>query len=476
MTKLTQKKVKFEWDDKQEAAFQLLKQKLCSAPMLALPEESKDFIVYCDASNKGLGAVLMQREKVVSYASCQLRIHEKNYMTHDLELRAVVFTLFGMENMQCFTMFTMDTITVTHNLSNMIISESGRTKKFLYKVDELRVISGHMLRASGVQIPENNLNILHSIIKDGTLELVDPQELLGSILLATNDLLILELLTGTLFLAALDFLVYTNLITGLSVLLSIGIGSLRGTIAVVVILVKGHTFPTNVKVRPVGYDLLALESKDISGQPRIQSMNHIMTHDPFVENLSRPDGCKSDKVTVPKYMSAFINNKDLPEYRFPWGKRDIVICRSFWLRLSCLNISKLGRLTYQVYFSVNEPKQHWCLSQLEIRTGVVTFYDSLGWASGSRRRWWRRMKNVFPEKLTLYLLMHGIFDSKGISADHYKITYSYASVPFQASLYGNCGIWVCIFTYRLCRNLPMTVDNDPLETALAYPERMLKLF
>nr|GFC36905.1 putative reverse transcriptase domain-containing protein [Tanacetum cinerariifolium] len=63
MTNLTQKKVKFEWVDKQEAAFQLLKQKLCSAAILALPEGSKDFIVYWDASNKGLGAVLMQREK-----------------------------------------------------------------------------------------------------------------------------------------------------------------------------------------------------------------------------------------------------------------------------------------------------------------------------------------------------------------------------------------------------------------------------
>ncbi|GJZ99912.1 phospholipase-like protein [Tanacetum coccineum] len=130
----------------------------------------------------------------------------------------------------------------------------------------------------------------------------------------------------------------------------------------------------------------------------------------------------------------------------------------------------------KVYFPVNEPKQHWCLAQLEIRTGVVTFYDSLGWAGGSRRRWWRRMKKVLPEKLTLYLLMHGIFDSKGISADHYKITYNYASVPFQASLYGDCGIWVCIFIYRLCRNLPVAVDNDPLETALAYRERMLEFF
>ncbi|GJQ99939.1 putative reverse transcriptase domain-containing protein [Tanacetum coccineum] len=93
MTKLTQKGVKFDWGDKQKAAFQLLKQKLCSAPILALPEGSKDFIAYCDASNKGLGAVLMQREKVISYASRQLKIHENNYTTNDLELGAVVFTL-----------------------------------------------------------------------------------------------------------------------------------------------------------------------------------------------------------------------------------------------------------------------------------------------------------------------------------------------------------------------------------------------
>ncbi|GKF50313.1 putative reverse transcriptase domain-containing protein, partial [Tanacetum coccineum] len=93
MTKLTQKKVKFVWGDKQEVAFQLLKQKLCSAPILALPEGSEDFIAYCDASKKGLGAVLMQREKVISYASRQLKIHEKNYTTPDLELGAVVFAL-----------------------------------------------------------------------------------------------------------------------------------------------------------------------------------------------------------------------------------------------------------------------------------------------------------------------------------------------------------------------------------------------
>ncbi|GJS96658.1 putative reverse transcriptase domain-containing protein [Tanacetum coccineum] len=76
-----------------QAAFQQLKQKLYSAPILALPEGSKDFIAYCDASIKGLGTVLMQRDKVIAYASRQLKIHEKNYTTHDLELRAVVFAL-----------------------------------------------------------------------------------------------------------------------------------------------------------------------------------------------------------------------------------------------------------------------------------------------------------------------------------------------------------------------------------------------
>ncbi|GKD84941.1 putative reverse transcriptase domain-containing protein, partial [Tanacetum coccineum] len=93
MTKLTQKKVAFEWGDKQEAAFQTLKTKLCSAPILALPQGAENFIVYCDASHKGLGAVLMQNEKVIAYASRQLKIHEKNYTTHDLELGAVVFAL-----------------------------------------------------------------------------------------------------------------------------------------------------------------------------------------------------------------------------------------------------------------------------------------------------------------------------------------------------------------------------------------------
>ncbi|GJS29541.1 putative reverse transcriptase domain-containing protein [Tanacetum coccineum] len=80
-----------------EEAFQTLKDNLCNAPILSLPEGSKDFVVYCDASNQGFGYVLMQRSKVIAYASWQLKIHEKNYTTHDLELGAVLFSDYDCE-------------------------------------------------------------------------------------------------------------------------------------------------------------------------------------------------------------------------------------------------------------------------------------------------------------------------------------------------------------------------------------------
>ncbi|GJU15082.1 putative reverse transcriptase domain-containing protein [Tanacetum coccineum] len=93
LTKLTQKNKKYIWEKDQETAFQLLKQKHYEAPILALPEGNDDFVIYCDASLQGLGAVLMQKEKVIAYASRQLKPHEENYTTHDLELGAVVFAL-----------------------------------------------------------------------------------------------------------------------------------------------------------------------------------------------------------------------------------------------------------------------------------------------------------------------------------------------------------------------------------------------
>jgi len=93
LTKLTQKEQDFKWNDDCEASFQELKRGLTSAPILFLPNPEKKFEVYCDASGQGLGCVLMQEQKVVAYASRQLRPHEVNYPTHDLELAAIVFAL-----------------------------------------------------------------------------------------------------------------------------------------------------------------------------------------------------------------------------------------------------------------------------------------------------------------------------------------------------------------------------------------------
>nr|AAV43998.1 hypothetical protein [Oryza sativa Japonica Group] len=93
MTRLLQKDVKYKWSEECERSFQELKSHLLSAPILILPDPKKGFQVYCDASKLGLGCVLMQDGKVVAYASRQLRPHEKNYPTHDIELAAVVHAL-----------------------------------------------------------------------------------------------------------------------------------------------------------------------------------------------------------------------------------------------------------------------------------------------------------------------------------------------------------------------------------------------
>ena len=93
MTRLTRKEVKFDWDDRCEEAFQELKRRLTSAPILIVPDRGQGYTVYCDSSRAGLGCVLMQSGRVVAYGSRQLKNYEQNYPTHDMELAAVVFAL-----------------------------------------------------------------------------------------------------------------------------------------------------------------------------------------------------------------------------------------------------------------------------------------------------------------------------------------------------------------------------------------------
>ena len=93
MTRLTRKEVKFDWDDRCEEAFQELKRRLTSAPFLIVPDRRQGYTLYCDASRGGLGCVLMKSRRVVACGSRQLKNHEQNYPTHDMELAAVVFAL-----------------------------------------------------------------------------------------------------------------------------------------------------------------------------------------------------------------------------------------------------------------------------------------------------------------------------------------------------------------------------------------------
>lgn len=93
LTHLTKKNVAFRWGEDQQRDFETLRQRLCEAPILVLPEGLDDFVVYCDASISGLGVVLMQMGRVIAYASRKLMSHKANYPTHDLELGAVVFAL-----------------------------------------------------------------------------------------------------------------------------------------------------------------------------------------------------------------------------------------------------------------------------------------------------------------------------------------------------------------------------------------------
>ncbi|KAL0541099.1 hypothetical protein IC582_021131 [Cucumis melo] len=93
LTALTRKNAKFEWLDKCEQSFQELKKRLVTIPILTLPVTGKKYVIYCDALRQGLDCVLMQEGKVIAYTSRQLKKHEYNYPTHDLELAVVVLAL-----------------------------------------------------------------------------------------------------------------------------------------------------------------------------------------------------------------------------------------------------------------------------------------------------------------------------------------------------------------------------------------------
>ncbi|GJX80278.1 putative reverse transcriptase domain-containing protein [Tanacetum coccineum] len=137
MTKLTQKSVKFDWGEKAEAAFQLLKQKLYSAPILALPKGSENFVVYCDASYKGLGTVLMQWEKVIAYASSQLKVHEKNYTTCDLDIGAKELNMRQHQRLELLSDYDCE---IRYHLGKILNAQAEEIKEKNYITEDLHAM------------------------------------------------------------------------------------------------------------------------------------------------------------------------------------------------------------------------------------------------------------------------------------------------------------------------------------------------
>ncbi|PWA38168.1 ulp1 protease family, C-terminal catalytic domain-containing protein [Artemisia annua] len=250
--------------------------------------------------------------------------------------------------------------------------------------------------------------------------------------------------------------------------------------------------------------------------------------EPFIENLSRARRSKPFKVTVPAYFKKWLNEAPpKAQFFFPWGDENNVVDRRFWECLLGTGAWSAGWLrdehldvwvdlmwvhrpsdadwamaggffsacvmdgnlrgywangvkypvswcdVEKVLFPINEPRKHWALGELHIRTGVVTIYDSFRRHSYKHTWWNKTMPEVFGYRLPKYLKEHGVLSAKGIETDGYAITWKYAdNVPQQCTDYGDCGIWVCINLYRLCHNMSLNAE-DPAKTAIAYRERMV---
>ncbi|WVZ80573.1 hypothetical protein U9M48_028039 [Paspalum notatum var. saurae] len=146
LTRLTRKGVKFEWSEECEKSFEELKNRLVTAPILTLPTPGEGFTLYCDASKIGLGCVLMQNGKVVAYASHQLRTHEENYPTHDLELAAVIFALKTWRHY----LYGVHSEIYTDHKSLKYIFTQKRTKYQATKMDYDVNINYHLGKANKV--------------------------------------------------------------------------------------------------------------------------------------------------------------------------------------------------------------------------------------------------------------------------------------------------------------------------------------
>ncbi|GJY32989.1 phospholipase-like protein [Tanacetum coccineum] len=213
----------------------------------------------------------------------------------------------------------------------------------------------------------------------------------------------------------------------------------------------------------------------------------------FHEDLSRALYSRRTKVKLPECIDMVYA---LGNETSPWGNNDIFVYRSFWLNLLGLKeggwLSDRGDIpgwvcngvrylimwadVEQVFFSINEPNEHYYLNVLHIRTGVITLYDSFFSEAVETRKWWIKMRKAFKKYIPLYLQEWGILDAKGIPLESYNINFVVGKdVLIQGDAYGDCGVWVCIFLYRLIHKMAVSVKDLQI-VGLAYREYMFGYF
>ncbi|GKC00323.1 phospholipase-like protein [Tanacetum coccineum] len=134
---------------------------------------------------------------------------------------------------------------------------------------------------------------------------------------------------------------------------------------------------------------------------------------------------------------------------------------------------------YPVFIPINEPKRHWSLAMFHICSGIVTFYDSeKSNATHDKefRQWYLKKRQCLEEKIPIVIKETSVFEKKNIDPAKYKIFFRHANhVPKQGEVFGDCGVFLCMFLYRLAYGVPLAVD-DPVQAALAYREKMIRFY
>ncbi|GJR07367.1 phospholipase-like protein [Tanacetum coccineum] len=132
-----------------------------------------------------------------------------------------------------------------------------------------------------------------------------------------------------------------------------------------------------------------------------------------------------------------------------------------------------------VFIPINEPKRHWSLAMFHMCSGIVTFYDSektIATHDKEFRLWYLKMRQCLEDKIHVVLKETGVFEKKNINLEKYKISFRHADhVPKQGGVFGDCGVFLCMFLYSLAYGFPLAVD-DPVKAALAYREKMIHFY